>query len=511
MANKTFRTDFVMCGKVSPSLKQAQKTVCGYLKTISGTLLASAGIAGVGMAYDTIKTKTFECIEAASNMTETQGKVNQVFKSSTGTLMNWSKTSVKTMGLAQQTALDSAALYGDMATGMKIPQGKAAEMAMTLTKLGADMASFKNISNDMASTALKSIFTGETESLKGLGIVMTQAQLQEFAHSKGIKKKIKDMKESEMVMLRYNFVLSKTKNSQGDFIKTSMNAANQQRMYNEQIKEMQTRLGAIVLPQYTQALQTLNSFLIQNGDTIVEGFEKGAKGCAAFAKTVGDTVSFIQNNWPVVVSTIAAIGGVAVVASFNNIAWAVASAGIELGAFTAASWAAIAPWAPLALAIGGVTLAVIKCSEAWQQYQNQKVDLKTDALKKLTPEEAEKVRAYKASNRTAEITAAKPQATKKHNALGSKNFVGGETWVGEHGPEKVRLPRWSNIVSSNKSKETALSGGGSVIGNMTFQIEIKGNADERVVKSAVTSAVPTVKQQIDDYWREKQRKGLAFA
>lgn len=99
------------------------------------------------------------------------------------------KTSTKTMGLAQQTALDSAALFGDMATGMGLSKNRAAEMSMSLTQLGADLASFKNISNDVASTALKSIFTGETESLKNLGVMMLQANLEEFARSKGLRKK----------------------------------------------------------------------------------------------------------------------------------------------------------------------------------------------------------------------------------------------------------------------------------------------------------------------------------
>lgn len=102
----------------------------------------------------------------ASDLTETRGKIDVVFGSMNTNLYEWAKTSTKTMGLAQQTALDSAALFGDMATGMGLSKNRAAEMSMSLTQLGADLASFKNISNDVASTALKSIFTGETESLK---------------------------------------------------------------------------------------------------------------------------------------------------------------------------------------------------------------------------------------------------------------------------------------------------------------------------------------------------------
>lgn len=531
MPNKReFRTDIIMNGKANPSVTRSANTVCKALGTIKNTMLSTVGIVSAGAIVAAVKTMGMSFLEAASDMTETQGKINQVFGSSTNVVEKWSKTSIKSMGLAQQTALDSAALYGDMATGMNIPRKKAAEMAMTLTKLGADMASFKNISGDMAQTALKSVFTGETESLKGLGIVMTQAQLQEYAHSKGIKKKIKDMKESEMVMLRYNFVLSKTKNSQGDFARTSMNAANQQRMYNEQIKEMQTRLGNIILPYYTQALQTINKFLVDNGDTIVSIFDRAVKGCVAFTQSIGAVITFVQTyGVPIFAALSGIISGMATYKAIQGfqmlqvqMALASKEAGILgmvangnlLGAMQGMAvsvWGWVrATWA--AAAANGVLNTVMKASVVglvvagivllWQNWD------KVTAAVQRAIQAVKNFFHIKGNNN---VPAAKPPAAKpvtKHNALGSKNFVGGDTWVGEHGPEKVRLPRGSEILSNNKSMNQ--SGDGS-IGNMTFNITIKGNADGSVVKNAVSSTIPNIKQQIDAYFREKQRKGLAFA
>ena len=197
----------------------------------------------------------------ASDMTETMGKIDVVFGKQAEIVKKWSNTSISQMGLAAQTALDSAALYGDMATSMGLSQEQAAKMATELTKLGADLASFKNISNDIAQTALKSIFTGETESLKGLGIVMTEVNLQEFARQQGIRKSISRMKEQEKVMLRYQYVLSKTKNAQGDFSRTNQNAANQMRMLTENLKQVGMQLGQILVPVITKVLQKVNEWL----------------------------------------------------------------------------------------------------------------------------------------------------------------------------------------------------------------------------------------------------------
>lgn len=200
-------------------------------------------------------------VKLASDMEETLNKVDVSFGNSSEVVKQWAKNSVTTMGLAQQTALDSAALFGDMATGMGLSQEKASEMAMELTQLGADLASFKNISNEMATTALKSIFTGETESLKNLGVVMTQTNLEQFAMSKGIRKQIKNMTEAEKIQLRYNYVMEKTKNAHGDFVRTGGGAANQTRMFQEQLKELGVLFGQEILPLFTKVIIKINGIL----------------------------------------------------------------------------------------------------------------------------------------------------------------------------------------------------------------------------------------------------------
>ena len=78
----------------------------------------------------------------------------------------------------------------------------ASDMAINLTARAADMASFYNKSIEETSTALKSIYTGETESLKEYGVVMTQVNLQEFARQQGINKSIQAMTQAEKVQLQ---------------------------------------------------------------------------------------------------------------------------------------------------------------------------------------------------------------------------------------------------------------------------------------------------------------------
>ena len=247
-------------------------------------------------------------VKMASDMEETLNKVDVSFGKNSQTVKDWAKTSIKSMGLSQQSALDSAALYGDMATGMGLSQEKASQMAMSLTQLGADLASFKNISNDMAQTALKSIFTGETESLKNLGVVMTETNLKQFAMSKGIRKNIKNMTEQEKIQLRYNYVMEKTKNAHGDFIRTGGGASNQMRMFQENLKELGVTFGQYILPYFTKAVIKLNEMLVKFNE-LSPNVKKGILVFAAILAVIGPVVTVIG-------SLIASINGLLVVFSF---------------------------------------------------------------------------------------------------------------------------------------------------------------------------------------------------
>ena len=61
-------------------------------------------------------------------------------------------------------------------------------MSIEMVNLAGDMASFKNIDIAQTNTALTAVFTGETESLKRLGIVMTETNLEAFALSREYRK-----------------------------------------------------------------------------------------------------------------------------------------------------------------------------------------------------------------------------------------------------------------------------------------------------------------------------------
>lgn len=258
MTKLGFSVDNESLNKYNGKIQQMENNTKGLANNITKGILQSAVIMkGIQMASQAVTAS----ILLASDYQETLNKVKVAYGENSDEVLRWGKTTLKQFGLAKGTALDMAALYGDMGTGMGFTTDQAADMGTSLVGLAADMASFKNISIDMANTALKSIYTGETESLKGLGVVMTEANLTQFAMNNGITKNIKDMSQQEKVMLRYKFVLDATKNAQGDFARTNAGFANQLRMIKEGLKEMGTTLGALAIPMLEKLFQKINAGL----------------------------------------------------------------------------------------------------------------------------------------------------------------------------------------------------------------------------------------------------------
>lgn len=204
-----------------------------------------------------------QSIETASDLAEVQNVVNTAFGESKQKMEDFADTAVKTYGISKLTAKQTGSNFMAMAAGMGLANDSASDMAMALTGLSADMASFYNVGQDVASTALKSIFTGETETLKQFGIVMTDANLQAYALSKGITKSTADMSQAEKVQLRYNYVMSQTALAQGDFAKTSDSWANQTRILSEQWKEFGATIGTVLMNVLLPAVKAINSLLSQ--------------------------------------------------------------------------------------------------------------------------------------------------------------------------------------------------------------------------------------------------------
>ena len=204
---------------------------------------------------------TKSCLELGSNLAEVQNVVDVTFGNLNSEVDEFAKNAIDQFGLGQTVTKKYVGTFGAMAKAFNFNNQAALEMSKTLTGLVGDVASFYNLSSDEAFTKLKSVFTGETETLKDLGIVMTQTALDQYAMSNGFGKTTSAMTEQEKTALRYQFVLNKLSLAQGDFARTSDSWANQTRVLSLRFDELKASLGQGLINLFTPVVQGINWIL----------------------------------------------------------------------------------------------------------------------------------------------------------------------------------------------------------------------------------------------------------
>ena len=237
--------------------KSVSKSTGGIKKAFSSL---TKGLTFAAVIYGLTKLGK-QAIQTASDLQEVQNVVEVSFGSMSAEVDKFAESAIKKFGLSKLSAKQFASTFMAMSNGMGIAAEAGKNMSLNLTALSADMASFYNVQQDEAFTALKSVFTGETESLKRFGIVMTEANLSAYAMSQGITKSYSEMSQAERVALRYSFVLNATKNAQGDFARTSGSWANQVRILKEQFSELAGIIGTGLISALTPVITLFNKLL----------------------------------------------------------------------------------------------------------------------------------------------------------------------------------------------------------------------------------------------------------
>ena len=234
------------------------KALSEQLKQV-GDKMASAGKTMTTKVTAPIVAGYTVAAKYASDYEENLNKLDVAFGSNSQAVKDWANTARTEFGLSKVQATDAASAFGALGKGIGLTEGEAANMSMTLAGLSADLGSYFNVGVDESAKALEGIFTGESEALKKFGVVMTDTNLQKFAEDQGLV--WKEMDQTEKTMLRYNYVLAKTKDAQGDFSRTSDGTANSVKIFQASIQDLGTAIGTNLLPIITPIIQKITELI----------------------------------------------------------------------------------------------------------------------------------------------------------------------------------------------------------------------------------------------------------
>lgn len=254
---------------VGDSAKKTNKTVgddlVGGFKKL-GKAIVAAGV------IDAVVDFGKEAIELGSDLEEVQNVVDVTFETMSDSVNQFAKDAQKSAGLSEKMAKQYVGTFGAMADSFGFTEQEAYEMSTALTQLSGDVASFYNLSQDEAMNKLKGVFTGETEALKELGVVMTQTALDSYAMANGFEKTTAQMTEQEKVALRYQFVMDQLSAASGDFVRTQDSWANQSKILALQWESLMATIGSGLIDALTPGMEFLNNTVLPLLQDVAEGF-----------------------------------------------------------------------------------------------------------------------------------------------------------------------------------------------------------------------------------------------
>lgn len=283
----------------------------GITKTAKSQTNAMAGMFG---KLGTVIAATFAvkeiinfskaCLDLGSDLSEVQNVVDVTYGSMSDRVNEFARNAMTSHGLSEKVAKQYMGTFGAMSKAFGYTTDAAYEQAAALTGLAGDVASFYNLTTDEAYTKLKSVFTGETESLKDLGVVMTQTALDEYALQKGMGKTTSQMSEQEKVALRLAFVQDRLATASGDFARTSDGWANQTRVLALRIESLKATLGQGLINVLTPVVRLLNT-LLERLQVVAEAFVvftsnlfgDGGKSGSTVAASAASSSSVMADNF----------------------------------------------------------------------------------------------------------------------------------------------------------------------------------------------------------------------
>lgn len=286
-------------GRTGKNARNMQAAFNGATKGMKASVTSLTGVLSKAMAVAGVASFTAlskRAIDTASDLEEVQNVVDTAFSKMSASAERFARKA-GLFNMSELQAKQTSATYMAMAKSLGLAEDEASKMSIAAAALTGDMSSFFNVSQDVASTAVKSIFTGETETLKAYGVVMSQAALEQYALEKGIKKAYSAMTDAEKVTLRYSFVMEKLNYVHGDAEKTADSWANKTRKVSERLKSILAIFGSGLINVLQGPLDFLDRLLdrleyaakLFKAVTVrLYGDSGGSSGSAAMAAAVGE-------------------------------------------------------------------------------------------------------------------------------------------------------------------------------------------------------------------------------
>jgi hypothetical protein len=239
-------------------------------------------IVGVGAAL----------IKLAADAEETDSKFNAVFKDQADIVRDWSEEYSQSVGRSATENRAFLATIQDTLVPLGFMRDAAADMSMQTIELATDLASFNNLPTSQVIQDIQSALVGNTETLRKYGVVANQSAIVQEALTAGLIENANELDATSKAQAIYNLIVQGTTDAQGDALRTAGSATNQLRALKSETMELGAELGTILLPAFTEVVQTLRGAVGFFAD-LDTSTQKIILSVAGFAAALGPAVFIV--------------------------------------------------------------------------------------------------------------------------------------------------------------------------------------------------------------------------
>gem|GEM_PF-3760707 len=230
------------------------KSALGGVFKVAGGMLAAQAVSRVGGAV----VGMFKgAIDYGADATEMLSKFEVTFGKAGESLTQDLDDFAERGGRSRYMLRGMAADLGAVLKGMSLSEDMAAQYSGRFTELAVDVGSFMNAQAPDVMDKFRAAMTGEYESLKSLGIVINQASVEQELLNMGIEGGAKAATEAQLVQARYNLLIQKTVDAQGDAERTADSWSNTQVRLSGIWQDFMTDVGMGTTKALSPALSTV--------------------------------------------------------------------------------------------------------------------------------------------------------------------------------------------------------------------------------------------------------------
>ena len=262
--------------KVGKATDETQQKTGGLGKKFGG-LKAAFAAAGVVAATAAITKLGVETFKLGAAVAETSSKFRTVFGPANKDVDKFIDSFGRMAGVSRTAGRNMLATTGAIVQGMGMAQEKSAGFSQEIFKLAGDMASFNNLPTADVIHRINSALTGERESLKRMGVVITEVEVQQLSLLQTGKERVSQITQEEKAQATLTLINQKAGVAVGDLARTQNSAANQAKRMSGDFQTIKETVSAALLPalqSFAGVINRLAGAFRDNEETI----KKWARG-----------------------------------------------------------------------------------------------------------------------------------------------------------------------------------------------------------------------------------------